>query len=147
MDKENRQARRARERREAKHPGFAKSFASRRFVLALDSNLGPRMKPTAAAPEAGSPEAWIDTRYILFCRVEDDGAAGSWVLTGADSPEEGDWLARELQPMARSTPSMESRLSARCELVANTPEAITAWANHSVKRKRALAEYGETGGR
>ena len=145
-EKESRQQRRARERGEAKRPAFARSLASRVFYHAMDSHLTPRTNPAPAA-KAGSTGAGIDAQYILFCRVEDDQADGWWTLTGADSAEEGDWLARELQRSVTRGTSMGSRLSTRCELVANDDEALGAWAAHSVKRKRALAHYGETGGR
>jgi hypothetical protein len=141
LEKESRQVRRARERREAKRPGFVKSFASRSVIIIGEG--GDQSTAQHVGPKSSTPSSLPDTLYLLFCRIEDDDGNGFHVITGADSPEEGDWLARELQPIVRTKLSMGAKLSTRCELVANTDAATTAWANHSVHRKQTLTQFGE----
>lgn len=58
--------------------------------------------------------------YILFCQGEDHEHEAYLTIAGADSPEEGDRLTREMQQVGW--------LTLRCDLVENTDEAITAWA-------------------
>src|SRR4051812_45087753 len=107
-EKESRPARRARERRETKRPGFVKSLASRSFFIAAAGRAPNRMQPQPEAATPEEPKTQITTRYLLFCRVEDDDGEGFHVITGADSLEEGDWLTREMQPMVRTKLSMGS---------------------------------------
>ena len=77
--------------------------------------------------------------YVLLCRCEDAQGWGFWTVTEVDDPQDGDALARHLQ----AAPGGILGETLRCELVANTPDALRSWGATSVQHRTAAHRLGE----
>ena len=91
-----------------------------------------RQVTTRAAPSPRKP-------YVLLCRCENAQGDGFSVMTEVDDPKEGDAYACDLH----AAPDDVLGEMPRCDLVANTPEALHAWGTASVKRRTAARRLGE----
>ena len=88
-----------------------------------------------------TPAASPRQPFVLLCCSEDDQGSGAWIMVEVDDPAEGDAFARELQA---APPDVLGELQLpRCELVANTPEGLQAWAAANIKRRDAARRLGE----
>ena len=79
------------------------------------------------------------TPYLLLCRCEVADGAGFWAMADVETPVDGAAVARERQAVPRDI----LRETPRCDLVANTPEALQAWGAATLKRRAAARRLGE----
>ena len=89
-------------------------------------------RATAKTTITASPPSLraADAPYLLLCRGEDEGGSGFWTITGVGDSEDGNAVARGLQAVADPLPM-------RCELIANTAEALATWGAQTNRRKKA----------